>query len=41
MNTVQTFEQFLTSSSVQISILGFLLNIIFTAALAFFLGAIS
>lgn len=40
MNRIETFQQFLTTQSAQIPVLGFVLNLIMTAILAYILGRI-
>lgn len=38
MNKLQTFEQFLTNQSVQVSVLGFVVNLVLAAALSYLLS---
>jgi len=40
MNQLKTFEQFLTTQSVQVSVLGFVINLLLAATLAYFLGVV-
>lgn len=40
MNKIQTFEQFLTTQSVQVPLLGFMFNLLLAAALSFVLGRV-